>query len=240
MESNETILERIKKHTTIKELVSVISYGIKHSEWNLLNTKMKGKEVWEIVKAGGSVTFGNRDEKGELTLSSINKAFYKMRKRPCKGYAMDWDEYWDDHCKAFFRFAVLDDKQSEKLKKKLMPCVNEIVTRLSEEALDYLYANGKDDLISYEELCKVFQEPFGYNKQFPHTLFYELYLRYNKRGKIELMSILSSDAIWSAQCDLNDPKSIISSTIECLNQCMKESEIDWLPKNVRCVTYDQE
>ena len=102
MESNETILERIKKHTTIKELVSVISYGIKHSEWNLLNTKMKGKEVWEIVKAGGSVTFGNRDEKGELTLSSINKAFYKMRKRPCKGYAMDWDEYWDDHCKAFF------------------------------------------------------------------------------------------------------------------------------------------
>ena len=68
MESIEKLLEKIKKHTTTKELISVLSYGIKHSEWNLLNTKMKGKEVWEIVKEGGSVTFGNRDEKGELTL----------------------------------------------------------------------------------------------------------------------------------------------------------------------------
>ena len=92
MESIEILLEKIKKHTTTKELISVLSYGIKHSEWNLLNTKMKGKEVWEIVKEGGSVTFGNRDEKGELTLSSINKAFSKMKKRPSTGYAMDWDE----------------------------------------------------------------------------------------------------------------------------------------------------
>ena len=97
---------------------------------------MKGKEVWEIVKEGGSVTFGNRDEKGELTLSSINKAFSKMKKRPSKGYAMDWDEYRDDYCKAFFQFAVLDDKQSKKLKEKLQPYVDEIVAGLSEEALD--------------------------------------------------------------------------------------------------------
>ena len=235
MESAEILLEKIKKHTTTKELISVLSYGIKHSEWNLLNTKMKGKEVWEIVKEGGSVTFGNRDEKGELTLSSINKAFSKMKKRPSKGYAMDWDEYRDDYCKAFFQFAVLDDKQSKKLKEKLQPYVDEIVAGLSEEALDYLYENGHEELISYEELCKLFKDPFGFNKQLPHTMFNQLYLRYNKRGKIELMSLLSSNAIWSAKCDLNDPKSIISSAIECLNYCMKEGDIDWVDHSkVKC------
>jgi len=235
MESTEKILERIKKHTTIKELVSILSYGIKHSEWNLLNTKMKGKEVWEIVKDGGSVTFGNRDEKGVLTLSSINKAFSKMKKRPSKGYAMDWDEYWDDHCKAFFKFAVLDDKQSEKLKTKLQPYVDEIVAGLTDEALDYLYENGKDELISFEELCKLFKEPFVFNKQYPQTMFNQLYMRYNKRGKVELMSLLSRDAIWGAKCDINDPKSIITCATECLNHCMKEADIDWVDHSkVRC------
>lgn len=233
MESTEILLEKIKKHTTTKELISVLSYGIKHSEWNLLNTKMKGKEVWEIVKEGGSVTFGNRDEKGELTLSSINKAFSKMKKRPSTGYAMDWDEYRDDYCKAFFQFAVLDEKQSEKLKEKLQPYVDKIVAGLSEEALYYLYENGHEELISYEELCKLFKETFGLNKEYPQTYFCQPYLKYNKRGKMELRAIHLKDAIWSVKCDLNDPQSIISSAIECLNHCKRMDDIEWLPENVR-------
>ena len=168
-------------------------------------------------------------------MASINKALSKMKKLPSRGYAMDWDEYWDDHCKVFFKFAVLDNKHSERLKEKLQPYVDEIVAGLTEEALEYLDESGKDELISYEELCKIFKEPFGFNRQNPHTFFNQLYLKYNKRGRIELMSILSQDAIWSAKCDLNDPKSIITSATECLNHCMKEADIDWVDHTkVRC------
>ena len=124
-------------------------------------------------------------------------------------------------------------KSNEKLKETLQPLVDEIVAGLSEETLDYLYEHGHEELISFEELSKLFKETFGLNKEYPQTYFCQPYLKYNKRGKMELRAIHLKNAIWSAQCDLNDPKSIISSAIEWLNHCKRMDDIEWLPKNVR-------
>ncbi len=124
-------------------------------------------------------------------------------------------------------------KSNEKLKEKVQPLVDEIVAGLSDETLEYLEENGLEDLISYEELSKLFKETFGHNKEYPQTYFCQPYLKYNKRGKMELRAIHLKNAIWSAKCDLNDPKSIISSAIECLNHCKRMDDIEWLPENVR-------
>ena len=63
-------------------------------------------------------------------------------------------------------------KSNEKLKETLQPLVDEIVAGLSEETLDYLYEHGHEELISFEELSKLFKETFGLNKEYPQTYFY--------------------------------------------------------------------
>ena len=55
-------------------------------------------------------------------------------------------------------------KSNEKLKETLQPLVDEIVAGLSEETLDYLYEHCHEELISFEELSKLFKETFGLNK----------------------------------------------------------------------------
>ena len=57
-------------------------------------------------------------------------------------------------------------KSNEKLKETLQPLVDEIVAGLSEETLDYLYEHGHEELISFEELSKLFKETFGLNKEY--------------------------------------------------------------------------
>ena len=234
MKTTEQLIEEIKKRFYTKNIdrtmSSFLSDCIKVSYWNLLNTKMKGKEVWNTVKEGGSVPFGNRDEKGELSLKSINKALNLMKKNNPSEYAVFQCEDWsEDFCKEFFRLAVLDPQKSEKLKERLQPLVDEVVAGLTEDALDYLDEQGYNILISYGQLCKLFKEPFGFNRQFPNTGEYGgLCLIYSKKKKeVQLYYYPLQATVWGAKCDMQNVQSIKDAAIECLNNCMKLDNVDW-------------
>jgi len=119
---------------------------------------------------------------------------------------------------------------------KIKSYVQQIKDAINDEAVDYLFEDGQDQLISYEQLSKLFNESFILNKQYPHSgEFGHLCLKYSKKGEIYLYTTVARCKVWKAKCDINDPKSIISGAIECLNHCMKEQDIDWLHnENVRC------
>lgn len=230
MKTTEQLLEEISQNIGKKKIDRAMSRlfsdCIKACGWNTLNTKMKGKEVWDTIKAGGSVTFGNRDEKGKLTLASVNKALkanwidFEYQEWDKEVYEEDIDEVIYQDCLKFFRIAVLGKNPSTKWREKYQPYVDEIVAGLTEEALDALGDDGNVDLVQDEELCKLFKETFKHNGEFPSG--YDLCLINTKKGDMVLYSRAGQCDMWRVKCDLNDVHSIISCAIECINHCIRK------------------
>lgn len=109
--------------------------------------------------------------------------------------------------------------------KKIESYVKQIVDALTEEALDYLYDNGDDYLVFDEELSKLFSKKFMHKSDCPEgnglCLVYDV-----NDAEIELFSLRAQMIAWRAKCDINNVQSIIDGAIECLNNCMKEGDLD--------------
>lgn len=103
--------------------------------------------------------------------------------------------------------------------------IEQIKSSLSEEALDYLFDEGDQDIISDKELSKLFSKRFMHRDECPHGN--GLYLVYDENNaEIELFSTYGQCIVWSVKCDIQNVQSIIDCTIECLNNCIKERDID--------------
>lgn len=108
---------------------------------------------------------------------------------------------------------------------KIKSFVQEINDALTEDALDYLYNNGDDYILSDAELSKLFTKKFMHRSDYPESDGLCLVYDKNYEG-IELFSLRAQMRVWIAKCDIQNVQSIIDSTIECLNNCMKEGELN--------------
>ena len=104
--------------------------------------------------------------------------------------------------------------------------VQKIKDGLTPEATEYLDEYGELHLISDGELAKLFKSDFKNRYNGPEGDGLCLAFDMNN-SEIELFSINLQCVVWSVKCDINNPQSIIDSTVECLNNCMKQDEIDW-------------
>ncbi len=108
---------------------------------------------------------------------------------------------------------------------KIKSFVQQINDSLTDEALDYLIEHGNGNLISDEELGKLFRKKFMHNLDCPSGR--GLCLMYDRDNAIiELFSMNAQMIAWSAKCDIQNVQSIIDGAIECLNNCMKEGNLD--------------
>ena len=104
--------------------------------------------------------------------------------------------------------------------------IQQIKDGLSNDAMRYLDESGELYLISDGELAKLFRPDF--KKKYDGPSGDGLCLAYDvNNSEIELFSINLQCIVWSVKCDINNPQSVIDSTIECLNNCMKQDNIDW-------------
>ena len=108
---------------------------------------------------------------------------------------------------------------------KIKGYAEQISDALTEEALDYLIEHGNGNLISNEELGKLFSKKFMHKLDCPSGR--GLCLVYDENNsEIELFSLNAQMIVWSVKCDINNVQSIIDSAIECLNNAMKEGDLD--------------
>ena len=69
-----------------------------------------GDAVWEDVKNGESLEFGDEDEKGTLNLENILKALEHLKKNSPDTYRDLQNEDWDAYtCDEFFQTAVFGE-----------------------------------------------------------------------------------------------------------------------------------
>ena len=110
-----------------------------------------------------------------------------------------------------YDFTIMDEKIKE--------YVQQINDALTDEALEYIDVNGE------EELGKLFTKKFMNGVESPTG--FSLCLVYDRNNEeIELFSTNAQMIAWSVKCDIQNVQSIISCTIECLNNCMKEGDLD--------------
>ena len=123
MKDNKELLTAIYSHfpdsedkdETMRLLITdCVETGINY--WNTKWPKTKstneyfGYAVWEDVKNGESLEFGDEDEKGTLNLENILKALEHLKKNSPDTYKDlqngDWDAYT---CDEFFQTAVFGE-----------------------------------------------------------------------------------------------------------------------------------
>ena len=124
MKSNEQLLNEIYSHFPESEnknetmsllIVDSIETGINY--WNTkwpstedTTKKFYSEQVWEDVKNGKTLAFGDVDNNGELNLASISKALTYLKKHDPETYKDIQDENWDaDVCDTFFQIAVFGE-----------------------------------------------------------------------------------------------------------------------------------
>lgn len=104
---------------------------------------------------------------------------------------------------------------------KIQSYIDQIANGLTDEAIDELMEYGDGDIISDEELCKLFSKKFMHNEDCPEGNDYCLVYDENNE-EMELFSSFEKCIKWSVKCDINNVQSIISCAIECLNHCIRE------------------
>lgn len=66
--------------------------------------------IWEDVKAGKTLVFGDEDNYGELNLANIAKAFDIIKKYDTESYEEIQNEDWDaDICDMFFQVSIFGE-----------------------------------------------------------------------------------------------------------------------------------
>jgi hypothetical protein len=111
------------------------------------------------------------------------------------------------------------------MNEKIKGYVKQINSALTDEALEYIDFNGEEDILSEEELGKLFSKRFMHGVENPTG--FSLCLLYNENNQsIELFSKNAQMIAWSVNCNIQNVQSIIDCTIECLNNCMKEENLD--------------
>lgn len=95
-------------------MVDCIETGIGY--WNTRFPEVKGESefyserVWEAVKRGETLTFGDEDDKGDLNLESILKSLNTLMKHSPRVYANIIEENWDAmDCDVFFQTAIFGE-----------------------------------------------------------------------------------------------------------------------------------
>lgn len=120
---------------------------------------------------------------------------------------------------------VNEKYESEIMDDRIKGYAEQIGDALTDEALDYLIEHGNGDLISDKELSKLFSKNFMHKLDCPSGR--GLCLVYDENNsEIELFSLNAQMIVWSVKCDINNVQSIIDSAIECLNNAMKEGDLD--------------
>ena len=119
----------------------------------------------------------------------------------------------------------MEKKSNTLLDERIRGYAEQISDALTDDALDYLIEHGNGDLISDEELGKLFSKKFLQGTNIPSgrgvCLIYD-------REKTEML-LFSKNAqmiVWSVKCDIQSVQSIIDCAIECLNNCMKEGNLN--------------
>lgn len=124
MKTNEQLLQEIYSHFPISEdkdetmsllITDCLETGIDY--WNTKHPKTEnktkefyGERVWEDVKAGRSLTFGDNDNQGDLNLTNIAKALNHIKKHNPATYEDLQDENWDaDVCDVFFQITIFGE-----------------------------------------------------------------------------------------------------------------------------------
>ena len=123
MKDNKELLAAIYSHFPDSEdkdetmsflITDCLETGIDY--WNTKWPKTKstneyfGDAVWEDVKNGESLDFGNEDVKGTLNLENILKALEHLKKNSPDIYQDLQDENWDAYsCDEFFQTAVFGE-----------------------------------------------------------------------------------------------------------------------------------
>ena len=126
MKSTEELLNAVYSHFPDSEdkdetmsllITDCIETGITY--WNTKWPKVSNpddeehfysEKVWEDVKAGKTLTFGDEDDKGDLNLSNILKALDTIKKHNPELYEEIQNEEWDaDSCDVFFQTAIFGE-----------------------------------------------------------------------------------------------------------------------------------
>lgn len=124
MKTNEQLLEEIYSHFPESEnknetmsllIVDSIETGIDYwnTKWPDTDDATKefySEQVWEDVKNGKTLTFGDVDNNGELNLANIAKSLNYLKKHHPEVYEDIQTENWDaDTCDVFFQIAVFGE-----------------------------------------------------------------------------------------------------------------------------------
>lgn len=104
-----------KNETMCLLLTDCFETGIGY--WNTKHPKTKStaKEyyydnIWEDVKNGESLTFGDEDNMGELNLTNIARALNQMKEHSPESYQDIQDENWDAlTCDEFFQTVIFGE-----------------------------------------------------------------------------------------------------------------------------------
>ena len=128
--------------------------------------------------------------------------------------------------KSVLSFSEFINEKYDVMDEKILTYVQQIKDSLTPEANEYLDEQGELHLISDEELSKLFKSDFKNRYNGPEGDGLCLVFDMNN-SEIELFSINLQCVVWSVKCDINNPQSVIDSTVECLNNCMKQDDIDW-------------
>lgn len=124
MKTNEQLLNEIYSHFPESEdkdetmsllITDCIETGIGY--WNTKTPKTENRtkefyseQVWEDVKAGRTLVFGDEDNRGELNLTNIARAFDIIRKYDPESYEEIQNEDWDsDICDMFFQVSIFGE-----------------------------------------------------------------------------------------------------------------------------------
>ena len=124
MKTNEQLLNEIYSHFPESEdkdetmsllITDCIETGIGY--WNTKTPKTEDRtkeyyseQVWEDVKAGRTLVFGDEDNRGELNLTNIAKALDIIKKYDPESYEEIQNEDWDaDICDMFFQVSIFGE-----------------------------------------------------------------------------------------------------------------------------------
>lgn len=124
MKSNEELLNEIYSHFTESEdknetmsllICDCIETGICYwnTRWPDINDDSDlyySEMVWEEVKAGKTLTFGDMDNTGDFNLKSISRALETLKKTDKEMYEDIITENWDsESCDVFFQIAIFGE-----------------------------------------------------------------------------------------------------------------------------------
>lgn len=124
MKTNEQLLDEIYSHFPESEdkdetmsllITDCFETGIDY--WNTKHPKTENKtkeyyeeQVWEDVKSGKSLTFGDNENQGDLNLTGIAKALSYLKKHDPETYEDLQTENWDAYtCDIFFQIAIFGE-----------------------------------------------------------------------------------------------------------------------------------